>query len=110
MGCCETDLIFFHRSISAVSRELKSLVSRSRPGGRAEQGLCHGYDWNLDKGVLQHTELEDEDDADGPDDCCDNNDGHAVENPGSHVVDFDRLFSFIETNFCCRMGQKVNHL
>jgi hypothetical protein len=86
-----------------MSRELKSLVSRSSRGGRAEQGLDHSYGWNLDKGVLQHAELEDEDDVDGPDDCCDNDDEHAVENLGSHVVDLDQLFSFIETNFCCRM-------
>jgi hypothetical protein len=84
-----------------MAKELKSLLARSGRAGRAEHGVERSYEWNLDNYDIKTPDL---DDIDGPPDDDDDEDGLVdhLTSRGSHIFDLDQLFSFIESNFCCR--------
>jgi hypothetical protein len=83
-----------------MAQELKLLLARSGRGGRAEHGVERSYEWNLDSYVVKCREVDDIDGPEDEDDEEEDKDGSVDHLPsrGSHIVDLDQLFSFIEKN------------
>jgi hypothetical protein len=88
-----------------MAKELKGPLARSGTHGRAEHGVDCSFKWNSDKhkqNLDECTELDHDThgsgDEEDKDDCSRQN-----QSRGSHIIDLDKQFLFIESNFCCRI-------
>jgi hypothetical protein len=88
-----------------MAKELKGLLARSGTHGRAQHSVDCSFEWNLDKckqnldkcAELDH-DIDGSGDEEDKDDCSGRN-----QSRGSHIIDLDQPFLFIESNFCCRI-------